>query len=239
MASFGYDTCAVDFSYNSIIAALPCALTELQKRMTNPFRVLSWSTESRLAMACANQFKAACTTILQDMRTRGCHNPSDLSVGAQLLKVVDPQTGSQLSDAQLTAEIGTFLMGGFETTAHTLSFTVFCIANNLEVQDRITAELTSLGLLRGHDGKSESRGLQYEDLPKLSYLDSVLKESMRMFPVVAGFPRLCAQPTQIGQHIVPKGFFVYVLFHALHNSGRYWKDPDQFQPDRWTGKSTE
>lgn len=45
-ASFGYDTCAVDFSYNSIIAALPCALTELQKRMTNPFRVLSWSAAS-------------------------------------------------------------------------------------------------------------------------------------------------------------------------------------------------
>lgn len=94
--------------------------------------------------------------------------------------------GSQLSDAQLTAEIGTFLMGGFETTAHTLSFTVFCIANNLNIQDRIAAELTSLGLL---SGKSEARGLQYEDLPKLSYLDSVLKESMRMFPVVAGFPR--------------------------------------------------
>ncbi len=49
--------------------------------------------ESRLAMACAKQFKAACTTILQNMRTRSCHDPSDLSVGAQLLKVVDPETG--------------------------------------------------------------------------------------------------------------------------------------------------
>lgn len=86
-------------------------------------------------------------------------------------------------------------MGGFETTAHTLSFTVFCIADNLDVQDRIAAELTSLGLLRGHNGKSEARGLEYEDLPKLSYLDSVLKESMRMFPVVAGFPRYRHHPS--------------------------------------------
>lgn len=52
--------------------------------------------DSRSAMACANQFKAACTTILQSMRTNGCPGPSDLSVGAQLLKVVDPETG-QLS----------------------------------------------------------------------------------------------------------------------------------------------
>lgn len=51
--------------------------------------------------------------------------------------------------------------------------------------------------------------------------------------------RLCTQATQIGQHIVPAGTFVYVLFHALHNSGRYWKNPDQFTPDRWTEKSTD
>ena len=85
------------------------------------------------------------------------------------------------------AEIGTFLMGGFETTAHTLSFTIFCIANSTKSQDRIAAELTSLGLLDANG--NEARMLQFEDLQGLTYIDSVLKESMRMFPVVAGFPR--------------------------------------------------
>jgi cytochrome P450 len=78
-------------------------------------------------------------------------------------------------------------MGGFETTAHTLSFTIFCIANSTKIQDRIAAELTSLGLLDANG--NEARMLQFEDLQGLTYIDSVLKESMRMFPVVAGFPR--------------------------------------------------
>ncbi len=107
--------------------------------------------------------------------------------------------GMPLSNAQLVAEIGTFLMGGFETTAHTLSFTLFCIANSPEIQDRITAELISAGLLGGNASPPEARKLQYEDLQGLTYLDSVLKESMRMFPVVAGFPRyanLCAHQLQ-------------------------------------------
>lgn len=99
------------------------------------------------------------------------------------------RAGLLLSDAQLVAEIGTFLMGGFETTAHTLSFTLFCIANSEDVQNRIAAELASLDLLRDNGSQADARMLQYEDLQRLIYLDSVLKESMRMFPVVAGFPR--------------------------------------------------
>ena len=79
-------------------------------------------------------------------------------------------------------------MGGFETTAHTLSFTLYCIAAHAEVQDRIAAELQQLGLLPSAGGQA-ARNLQFEDLHQLTYLDSVLRESMRMFPVVAGFPR--------------------------------------------------
>ena len=79
-------------------------------------------------------------------------------------------------------------MGGFETTAHTLSFTLFCIASHPDVQKKIADELQALGLLPSV-GHRSARDLQYDDLHQLTYLDSVLKESMRMFPVVAGFPR--------------------------------------------------
>ncbi len=95
--------------------------------------------------------------------------------------------GLGLTDKQLQAEVGTFIMGGFETTAHTLSFTLFCIATNPHVEERIADELRDLGLLNA-DG-SQGRPLQADDLNLLAYLSNVIKESMRMFPVVAGFPR--------------------------------------------------
>ena len=50
--------------------------------------------DSRQAMACASQFKASCVSILQHMRERGPPDKADMSVGAQLLRVQHPETGS-------------------------------------------------------------------------------------------------------------------------------------------------
>ena len=96
-------------------------------------------------------------------------------------------SGKGLTDQQLQAEIGTFMMGGFETTAHTLSFTLFNIATSPEVEIKILEELTSLGLVES-PGKP-ARQLQHDDLRKLTYISHVIKEAMRKHPVVAGFPR--------------------------------------------------
>ena len=82
-------------------------------------------------------------------------------------------------------------MAGYETTAHTLSFTLYSIAAYKNVQNSIFDELHAKGLVSqsGFPG----RELHYDDLRDLSYLSSVLKESMRMFPVVTAVPR-CAIP---------------------------------------------
>lgn len=118
--------------------------------------------------------------------------------------------GTSLPDEQITAEIGTFIMAGYETTAHTLSFTLFSIAAYSSVQSSICDELKSAGLLMqsGYLG----RELQYDDIRDLSYLSSVLKESMRMFPVVAAFPRcqpvlLVIETAIIRRHIAAVNVF--------------------------------
>ena len=116
-AAFNYDTKAVEVEDNRIIAALPCALKELQKRMTNPFHVLlvtevRWWTQSkcsaalqgplvsadlaqasRKAMRCAKEFRAVCEDILMSMRTSDLSGRGSQSVGSELLKIRDPTTG--------------------------------------------------------------------------------------------------------------------------------------------------
>lgn len=96
-------------------------------------------------------------------------------------------SGGCLSDEQMQAEIGTFIMAGYETTAHTLSFAIYNIARHASVQSNISSELKEAGLLQ-EDG-SCGRELQFDDLRALEYMGNVLKESMRMYPVVAAFPR--------------------------------------------------
>ena len=87
----------------------------------------------------------------------------------------------------MVAEIGTFLMGGLETTAHSLSFTLYCIAANPGVQEGIMQELIQNKLISSADFSLPV--LQHDHLNQLKYLDAVLKESMRMYPAVTGFPR--------------------------------------------------
>lgn len=94
----------------------------------------------------------------------------------------------EVDKEQLQAEIGTFIMAGYETTAHTLSFTIHLIAKHQEVQENIVIELQRHGIL--DEAGNALRDIEYTDLPALKYLGAVLKESMRTLPVVAAFPRL-------------------------------------------------
>ncbi|KAK9840093.1 hypothetical protein WJX74_003186 [Apatococcus lobatus] len=235
-ASFGHDFKSVDFSDARVIKVLPRGLEECQKRMTNPIqRLLNFTKDAREADACMDEYGNIIKGIVKEMKARGPPEADDLSVGAQLLRAKDPATGLGLTDKQLQAEVGTFIMGGFETTAHTLSFTLFCIASNPDVEEKIAEELRDLGLLKA-DG-SLGRPVSADDLNMLSYLSNVIKESMRMFPVVAGFPRRTDKVTQIGQYRVPKNVFVYILFHHLHNSPDLWDHASVFDPTRWEDPS--
>ena len=102
-------------------------------------------------------------------------------------KFYGTRAGFTYTGEQLQAEIGTFIMAGYETTAHTLSFTMHCIASNPNVQRRIYNEMQEHKLL--DKCGNTIRNVEYEDLPALRYLSAVLKESMRILPVVAAFPR--------------------------------------------------
>ncbi len=95
--------------------------------------------------------------------------------------------GARLTPAQLKAEIGVFILGGFATTAHALSYTLFALAAKPVVQRAIEAELSAAGLLT--PDMQAQRQLQQGDLRSLAYLSFVIKESLRMFPVIAGVPR--------------------------------------------------
>ena len=97
-------------------------------------------------------------------------------------------TGQPLSDEQLKAEIGTMIMGGFETTAHTLAFTIMCISSSSQAEAAIFSELDNLGLLTS-PSRPRPRALTFADLRNMPEISNAIKEAMRLFPVVAGVPR--------------------------------------------------
>ncbi len=135
--------------------------------------------------------------------------------------------GSRMTDQQLHDEVLTLVLAGHETTALTLAWMCYFIAENPEIEARLVAELDSV--LGG-------RTPTVDDLPKLTYTDKLVKETLRMRPPVWLFVRETASDCQIEGYDLPKGTSIFLSQWATHFDSRYYNEPEKFDPDRWTAE---
>ena len=68
--------------------------------------------------------------------------------------------------------------------------------------------------------------IEWEDLKSLVYLKYCIKESLRLFPPVAGVGRTLAQPTEIDGRVMPKDTSVIAMIYAVHRNPDVWENPD-------------
>ncbi|KAL6436850.1 hypothetical protein ACFW04_004908 [Cataglyphis niger] len=67
----------------------------------------------------------------------------------------------------------------------------------------------------------------------MDYLSRVIKETMRLFPLVACVVRHLKEDLKIGEFILPKGADIFLPFIKVHRSEKYWQNPLVFDPDRF------
>jgi len=140
-----------------------------------------------------------------------------------LLQVQD-EDGTQMSDRQLRDETITLFLAGHETTANTLSWTWWLLAQNPAVEKRFHEEL---------DGMLGGRAPMADDLPKLPYLAHVLTESLRLYPTAWGMARLAAEEHEIAGYPVHTGYGVAFAQWVIHRDARWFDAPLEFRPERW------
>ncbi|KAI3412723.1 uncharacterized protein J3R85_016976, partial [Psidium guajava] len=125
-------------------------------------------------------------------------------------------------------ECKTFFFAGHETVALLLTWTVMLLASNRPWQDKVRAEVT-----RVCSGENPS----VHHLPKLSLLNMVVKESLRLYPPASVLPRMAFEDIKLGDLHVPKGLSIWVPVLAIHHSKELWgKDVDEFNPERFASK---
>ena len=119
----------------------------------------------------------------------------------------------------------TFYLAGHETTANALTWTLFLLAAQPEVQEKLAAEARAA--LAGGGGPLTDR------LPRLRLM---LMESLRLYPPVPRFDRQAVVADRIGEVEVAPGDIVSIWPWLLHRHARRWDEPDAFDMDRFAEK---
>uniref|UniRef100_A0A1I7UWR3 Cytochrome P450 n=1 Tax=Caenorhabditis tropicalis TaxID=1561998 RepID=A0A1I7UWR3_9PELO len=149
--------------------------------------------------------------------------------------VEDIEYGSTV-EKKVTAEdvIGScfiFLLAGFDTTANTLAYASYLLAKNPEKMKLAQKEIEEV---------VGGENVSYDAMTKLKYLDAVVKEALRLYPVAwFACSRECVTPTTIGDLYIEKGVKIEADVKAIHRSKKIWgEDADDFVPERWIDAPT-
>jgi cytochrome P450 len=79
-----------------------------------------------------------------------------------------------------------------------------------------------------------NRPPQVEDLPRLTYTDKIIKEALRIYPPVWAFVREAVEPFEIGGYRLPARTNFVLSPWILHRDARFFDQPLEFRPERWT-----
>jgi cytochrome P450 len=136
------------------------------------------------------------------------------------------EDGSAMTDQELRDELFTLLMAGHETTATSLGWVFWCVLERPEVLAGIRAELRRVA----GEGPLDPRRVT-----ELAYLDAVIKETARLYPVTDGVGRRLKRPTRLGRLYLPAGIGVSPSTYLTHRRPDVWPEPDRFRPERFIG----
>ncbi|MDH3494653.1 MAG: cytochrome P450, partial [Acidobacteriota bacterium] len=147
---------------------------------------------------------------------------------SMLLMAQDEDDGGFMSDKQVRDEALTLFIAGHETTANALIFTWHLLSQNPNKESKLHQELS-----RVLNGRTPTM----EDVPNLKYTESVIAESMRLYPPAWAIGRLAIEEHEFGGFTIPVGALVLISPFTIHRDKHYWYEPDQFVPERWETKS--
>ena len=141
-----------------------------------------------------------------------------------MLLAAQDEDGSRMTDKQLRDETITLFLAGHETTAGTLSWTWWLLAQNPAVEAKLHQEL---------DAVLGDRAPTLDDLPRLVYAGHVITESLRLYPAAWGLARLAVEDHEIAGYPVTKGMGVTMAQWVVHRDTRWYDAPEEFRPERW------
>ncbi|KAG5671722.1 hypothetical protein PVAND_001902 [Polypedilum vanderplanki] len=146
--------------------------------------------------------------------------------------------GTPISDDVLYAQACVFFIGGFETSSSTQSFAMYELVKHQDIQERVRDEIKEM--LIKHNGEITYEGVM-NDTP---FLQQVIIEALRLYPIVAWIDRECTDPN--GYSLEPYSNFkipykmqLYMPAYPLHRDEKLFPNPTKFDPDRFSPENKQ
>lgn len=136
----------------------------------------------------------------------------------------ETEDGERFTDDDVVSHMIFLMMAAHDTSTITTSIVAYHLAKYPDWQERARAESLALG----------DDVLDIDALGRLSTLDLVIKESLRLVPPVPGLARRTIKDTEILGFHIPAGTICMISPWFNHYSEQYWSQPDRFDPDRFS-----
>lgn len=202
--------------------AIALGITTVSQRMGALLRLPDWlPTRANMERREANELMQRTIMKIIEQRRLSGEDKGDL---LSMLLTASDADGSQMSDQQVYNEVMTLFIAGHETTANTLAWALYLLAQHAEIEIRLISEL---------DDVLEGRLPKVEDLDKLRYAEMIIKESMRLYPPAWIIGRVAIEEIAIGGYTLAKGSIVLLSPYVMHHSPRYFDQPEVFRPERF------
>jgi cyclooctat-9-en-7-ol 5-monooxygenase len=212
-----------DLDRARFVAATGTVLGGLFQRMTDTTGVLAKlpTPANRRYREAARHIRTTIDRIIGEYRRQETDHGDLLSM--MMFAATDDGT-PVMTDQELHDEVMTFLIGGSNTVANTLSWAFHEIATHPHVEQRLHAEV---------DEVLAGRAVGYSDVARLDYTRRVLTETLRTRTQGLFMSRVAARDAALGGWRIPEGATVLYSFHALNSNPVFHPNPTEFDPDRW------
>lgn len=138
-------------------------------------------------------------------------------------------TSGQFSSQDALGSLPELLMAGVDTTSNSLTWTLYHLSKNPEIQAALHKEVVGV--------VPTGKVPQHKDLARMPLLKAVIKETLRLYPVVPTNSRILEKEIEVDGFLFPKNTQYVLCHYAVSRDPSCFSEPESFQPDRWLRKS--
>lgn len=231
--AFGQDPRTIEGDGDGIQAAIAEIFPVFMKRVMSPFPYWHYVTppSERRADAALERVKRHVGILIAEAERRLAQRGADVPPGNLLeALILGAQEGGETDLSRVSANVLTLLLAGEDTTAHTIAWALYYIAQDRSLQDRLHAESMAAN-------PSDRPVSTMDEIRTLALAEACGMEALRLKPVVPFQSFVAQRDMVLGDLAIPRDTMLFFLNRPSLLDADHFADPLSFRPERWLAQA--